>query len=114
MPRAIGWLILVHAVITAAVWAAPLLPEAPFNPGHSWLLGDSRPISAPAGLLLALALATTGVGLVTGQLWWAPLGLATGAAATLFVLIYFNPWLCLAVAINTGIAIAAASTLSQA
>jgi len=113
MLRTMGWLILVHAVITAAVWTAPLLPDAPFNPGHSWLLGDSRTISAPTGLLLGLGLAATGIGLLSGQPWCAPVGLATGAAAAIFVLIYFNPWLCLAVAINTGIAITAASTLAR-
>jgi hypothetical protein len=112
MPRVIGWLIIAHAVITGVVWTAPLLPDAPFNPGHSWLLGDSRSIAGPASLILALALAATGVGLLLNQPWWAPLGLATGAAAAAFMLVYFNPWLSLAIGINAAIAIAASSNLS--
>ncbi len=114
MPRSIGWLIIAHAVITGVVWTAPLLPDAPFNPSHSWLLGDSRPVAGPAGLILALALAATGIGLLLNQPWWAPLGLATGAAAAVFVLVYFNPWLSLAIAINAAIAIAASSSISAA
>lgn len=114
MWRSIGWLIIAHAVITGVIWTAPLLPDAPFNPSHSWLLGDSRPIAGPASLILAVALAATGIGLLLNQPWWAPLGLATGTAATLFMLVYFNPWLSLAVAINAAIAITAASNLSAA
>jgi len=114
MPRIIGLLIIAHAVITGVVWTAPLLPDAPFNPGHSWLLGDSRPIAAATSLILALALAATGIGLLLNQPWWAPLGLATGAAAATFILVYFNPWLSLAIAINAAIAIAATSSLSAA
>lgn len=113
MPRFIGWLIIAHAVITGVIWAAPLLPDAPFNPSHSWLLGDSRPVAAPAGLILALALAATGAGLLLNQPWWAPLGLATAAAAAIFTVVYFHPWLSLAVAINAAIAIAASSNLPQ-
>lgn len=108
MPRSIGWLIIVHAVITAVVWMAPLVPDAPFNPGHSWLLGDTRGIAAPASLLLALALAATGTGLLLGQAWWAPLGLAAGVAGAGFIVVYFHPWLSLAIVINAAIAIAAA------
>lgn len=114
MLRIVGWLVIAHAVITAVVWMAPLLPDAPFNPGHSWILGDSRAITVPASLVLALALAATGIGLLTGQPWWAPLGLATGAAATIFTVVYFHPWLSLAIAVNAVIGIAGASNLSAA
>jgi len=114
MPRPIGWLILIHAVLTAVVWAAPLLPDAPFNPGHSWLIGDSRSIAVPTSLILALALAATGVGLLSGQSWWAMLALAAGAVGALFTLVYFNPWLSLAVAINAAIGLAGAADLSAA
>jgi len=103
----VGGLIIAHALITGVVWTAPLLPDAPFNPGHSWLLGDSRPFAAPASVALALALAGTGIGLLLNQPWWAPLGLAAGAVAAVFILIYFNPWFSLAIAINAGLAIAA-------
>ena len=114
MPPFIGWVIIAHALITGVIWTAPLLPDAPFNPSHSWLLGDSRPIAAATSLLLALALAATGVALLLNQSWWAPLGLATGAAAAVFMLVYFNPWLSLAIVINAAIAITATSNLSAA
>lgn len=111
MPGIVGWLLIVHAIITGVVWSAPLLPDAPFNPSQSWLLGDARHLAVPASLVLAVALCATGIGLLTGQAWWAPVGLATGATATVFVLLYFNPWLSLAVVINAAIAAAAAASL---
>ncbi len=109
-----GVFLIVHALITLAVWVAPLLPDAPFNPAHSWLVGDSRTITVPTSILLAVALATTGIGVLLGQPWWAPLGLTTGITATAFVVIYFNPWLSLAIAINAAIAIGAAQNLPAA
>lgn len=112
MPRFIGWLIIAHAVITGAVWMVPLLPDAPFNPSQSWILGDSRSVAGPTSLILALALAATGIGLLLNQTWWAPLGLVAGAVAAVFVLVYFNPWLSVAIAINAAIAISAAGTVA--
>lgn len=47
---------LAHAGIHAAIWVTPAAkaPNAPFNAGHSWLLGDQR--------VLALVLARPGGG----------------------------------------------------
>lgn len=115
MLRTLGGLLLIaHAVVTLAVWVTPPLPEAPFNPAHSWVLGDSRAIAVPASILLAVTLAATGIGLLLGQPWWAPLGLVSGIAAAAFVMVYVNPWLILAVAINAGIAVAASQHLPSA
>ena len=114
MPPFIGVLLIAHALITGVIWTVPLRPDAPFNPSHSWLLGDSRAIAAPAGLILAVALAATGLALLLNQTWWAPLGLVAGAAAMVFMVVYFNPWLSVAVVINGAIAITAASNLSGA
>lgn len=116
MLRTLGGLLLIaHAVVTLAVWVTPPLPEAPLNPAHSWVLGDGRAIAVPASILLAVTLAATGIGLLLlGQPWWAPLGLVSGIAAAAFVMVYVNPWLSLAVAINAGIAVAASQHLPSA
>lgn len=109
-----GVFLIVHALITLAVWVAPLLPDAPFNPAHSWLVGDSRHIAMPTSIVLAAALAATGIGMILGQPWWAPLGLASGITAAAFVVVYFNPWLSLAIAINAAIAVTATQNLAPA
>lgn len=115
MLRTVGGVLLIaHALITAAVWVSPLLPNAPFNPAHSWLLGDSRNVSVPTSIALAVALAGTGLGLLLNQAWWAPLGLASGICAALFTVVYIHPWLSLAIAINAGIALIATQHLTPA
>ena len=52
--------LLAHAGIHAAIWATPTAkdPKAPFDAGHSWLLGGQR------ALALTLAL------LAAGSCWW--------------------------------------------
>jgi hypothetical protein len=49
----VGFLI-AHALVHGAIWATPASkdPKAPFDAGHSWLLGDRG--------TLALILAVTG------------------------------------------------------
>ena len=109
-----GVLLTAHALITAAVWVAPLLPDAPFNPAHSWLLGETRHVSLPTSIALAVALAGTGLGVLLDQSWWAPLGLAGGIGAALFTVVYFHPWLSLAIVINAGIALVTTQHLTPA
>lgn len=108
---ALGVLVLAHSLITAAIWTAPHTPDAPFDAGHSWLLGDSRTMAMPASILLAVGLAITGVALIIDHDWWAPFGLTAGAGSLVFMLAYFNPWLLAGIAINGAIAIAATHTL---
>lgn len=104
---AIGVFLLAHAAVTAVIWLAPLTDGAPFNPNHSWLFGDSRAIAVPASVLVAIGLAVTGVALLTHQEWWAPVGIASAGAAVAVMLLYFNPWLLMGIAINAGVGIAA-------
>lgn len=104
---ALGVFILAHAAVTGVIWLAPLTDGAPFNPSHSWLLGDSRAIAAPVSTVLAVGLAVAGVALLGHQAWWAPVGLAFASAAVAFMLLYFDPWLLAGIAINAGLAIAA-------
>lgn len=108
---ALGVLLLAHGLVTALIWAAPHTPNAPFDAGHSWLIGDSRIVAMPTSLLIAAGLAIAGVGLILTQSWWAPFGLVAGAGSLAFMLAYFSPWLLAGIAINAGIAIAATQTM---
>jgi hypothetical protein len=108
---AAGLLVLAHAGITAMIWTMPPRPDAPFDASHSWVLGDSRILAVPLSLSVALGLAIVGAGLILDHGWWANVGLVAGAAAVVFMLTYFNPWLLAGIAINCGITIFAARTL---
>ena len=37
-----GLFLVAHGLVHLAVWPAPPKEDAPFDPGHSWLLGDAR------------------------------------------------------------------------
>lgn len=107
---ALGMLLVAHGAVTAAIWLAPLAPDAPFNPNHSWLLGDSRTFAAPISGLMATGLAITGVALLSHQTWWTGAAIGFGTTAAAFMLLYFHPWLLLGIAINAATAAAAISS----
>jgi len=97
-----GLFLVAHGLVHLAVWLPRPRADAPFDPGHSWLLGDvrqpARVLAVVAGGLLAVAgilvLAGTGAGLAVA-----------GAAVSLaLVALTFHPWLLGAVAIDVMIA----------
>jgi hypothetical protein len=111
---AIAGLLLAHALIHVA-YLAPRPPATaagptwPFELGHSWLLGQLGAgsettrlvgVALVAATLAGFALAAlAAVGIGPAALWSAALTL--GAAASLGVLVlYFQPWLVLGVAID--------------
>jgi hypothetical protein len=38
----LGLFVVAHGLVTFGIWAAPVTERAPFNPSHSWLLGNAR------------------------------------------------------------------------
>ena len=64
-----GLFLVAHGLVHLAVWPAPPKEDAPFDPGHSWLLGDARrparrlAITACTLLVAAGILAGAGAGM---------------------------------------------------
>jgi hypothetical protein len=61
----LGLFIIAHGLITFGIWAAPVTEQAPFNPNHSWLLGDTRTLAIALAVLAAIAFVVTGGGFLT-------------------------------------------------
>ena len=99
---AAGAFLLMHAVITGAIWIpAQRGAEMPgWGRQASWLFADSRPIMVTLGVLASASLAVAGVGVLGHHDWWA--GAAIVGAIISFALITatFTPWWSAAVAIN--------------
>ena len=111
MRTLLGGFVLAHGLVTIAIWAAPRTADAPFDPGSSWLLGESRRLAITTASVAAITAALAGVAYVAQQDWWAVPGIAAGAAGVTLMLLYFNFWLIAGLAINVAILSAAVQAL---
>ena len=111
---AIGIFVVLHGLVTAAIWLAPGGEDAPFDPAHSWLIGDSRAVALFIGAMAGVALVTAGIGLLTDAAWWPALAVVGGVVGTALVVVWFHPWLLLGLAINVGVLVAGVRALPEA
>jgi hypothetical protein len=109
----LGLFIIAHGLITFGIWAAPVTEQAPFNPNHSWLLGDARTLAFVLAVVAAIAFIVTGGGFLAEQDWWATGAVAAGAVAVLLMALYFNAWLSAGILISAAILYAGAQALQQ-
>jgi hypothetical protein len=109
----LGLFVVAHGLVTFAIWAAPATDKAPFNPSHSWLLGDARTLAVTLAVVAAAAFVATGGGFLAQQDWWPAAAVAAGAAAVALMALYFNPWLSASILISALILYAGAHALQQ-
>jgi hypothetical protein len=109
----LGLFVVAHGLVTFGIWAAPVAEHALFNPGHSWLLGDSRTLAVALAAVAAAAFVAAGGGLLAQQDWWAAAGVAAGAVAVALMAPYFHPWLSAGILISAAILYAGAQALQQ-
>jgi hypothetical protein len=109
----VGLFVIAHGLVTFGIWAAPLTEQAPFNPGHSWLFGDSRTLAIALAVFAAIAFVLTGGGFLAQQDWWAGAAIAAGTVAVVLMALYFDPWLSAGILISAAILYAGAQALQQ-
>ena len=110
----VGGLIIAHGLVTAMIWSAPAKSDAPFQATHSWLFGDSRGPATAVALSAALGFVLAGIGIAGQQPWWPAIGIAAGAVAVGLMVVYFNPWLIVGIAISAAVFVAGLQTLQEA
>jgi hypothetical protein len=102
----IGLVLLGHGLIHVAIYAPPTAADAPFDAGHSWLASGARQ-ARPLLLTLAYASAATltvaGIGLFAQQNWWQVAAIAGAVLSLLLLILFFNPWITVGVAINVAV-----------
>jgi hypothetical protein len=84
----------------------PAGEDAPFDASHSWLLGDVRTVSVVLGILVGLAFVATGVGVLGHFLWWPGSAVVAGIAGAVLIVVWFNAWLTLGLAISAAVLVA--------
>ena len=97
--------LLLHAGIHVAIWATPASkdPKAPFDAGHSWLLGDQRALVLVLALVAAGFLVVAGIGLWAHAEWWRPAVVVGLAVSFGLMVLYFNPWFLFIEVVNAGL-----------
>ena len=100
----IGFLI-AHGLVHLAIWLMPKPAEqkAPFDPDHSWLLGDQKTVAVLLAVTAAVLLVGAGLGLWGAADWWR--GVAVVGLVTSFSLmvVYFTPWYLFIEGVNSAL-----------
>jgi len=111
---AAGAFLLVHAVITAAIWIPPQRggEMRGWGPQASWLFAESRPTMITLAAFASGTLGIAGVGLLSHHSWWAGAALAGAAVSMALIVVTFTPWWSAAIVINVAVAYLAWSSLT--
>jgi hypothetical protein len=102
-----GLFLIAHGLVHLAVWLAPAAEDAPFDPAHSWLLGDAPGVARPLALVACALFVPAGVLVLVTSAAGAATAAAGAAVSLALVLLTYNRWLTAAVAINVAIAVVA-------
>jgi len=100
----IGFLV-AHALVHLAIWLMPKPPDqkAPFDPNHSWLLGDQRTVAVLLAVMAAVLLMAGGLGLWAHAGWWRGVAAIGLVASFGLMVVYFNPWYLFIEGINAAL-----------
>ena len=108
MRRLVRWwtiaFLVAHGLVHVAIWAPTHDPaKVPFDPAHSWLIGDRRGLARFLAFLAAAMLITAGIALWAEGEWWRPMAVAGLGVSTFTLLVYFNVWYLFILAVNIGL-----------
>jgi hypothetical protein len=104
---ALGVLLVAHGLLTILIWSPRPKSGSPMDTSHSWLLGDARTLSLVTAIAAGLLIAAAGLGVLSHQAWWSLVGLIGGVLSLALFGLFFTPWWLGAIAISTGLVIAA-------
>src|SRR5688572_12506096 len=106
----LGLFLIAHGLVHAAVWLTPNGGPGPSDPAHSWALGGLGLGDVAARVLsMALAMEETagfvlvGIGLLPRRWWSRPEAAVVAAAGLGLIVLFFDPWLSVGLAIEIAI-----------
>lgn len=99
---AVSVLFVVHGFVHLRVWWWGMPQAGGFDARHSWLIGDARAISIGLAVTAGLTLMAAGAGYFLDQDWWAYAALTGGTVSILLMVLVFNPWLLLGIALSAA------------
>ena len=86
--------LIAHGLVHLAIWLMPKPADqkAPFDPDHSWLLGEQKTVAVLLAVTAAALLVAGGLGLWAHADWWRSVAVIGLAASFSLMVVYFNPW----------------------
>lgn len=100
-----------HGLVHGIMFGLPYLPEAradlPFNPSHSWLIGETRAFGFAFALLVTAAFAVAGLGYLASASWWEEATIAAAVASLALLAVYPSRWFILGYPISVALAVVA-------
>jgi hypothetical protein len=99
--------LIAHGLVHLGVWLPAPKEDAPFDPGHSWLLGDARSQARTLAWAACLVLTASGILVLAGAGLGAGLAVTGAAISLALVVLMFHVWLVGAAAIDVTIALVA-------
>jgi hypothetical protein len=103
-----GIFLLGHAVVHAVMWTLPFTSatsDMPFDPGHSWLVGDQRKTAVVFAGLVTMSYVAAGAGWLGQAAWWPAAMLGASTLSLLLMVIFFTPWWLVGIAISGALAV---------
>jgi hypothetical protein len=85
-----------HGLVHIGVWAMPKPADGqrpPFDPAHSWLLGDARTLAISLAVASAALFAIAALGLSGHADWWRAMAVVASGVSLGLMTLFFNPWL---------------------
>lgn len=96
--------LIAHGLVHVAIWAPKYEPEkGAFDPSHSWLIGDERPLAQVLAFSAAAILVVAGIALWAHGGWWRPTAVVGLSVSTALLLLYFTPWYLLILPVNVAL-----------
>ncbi|MEZ4554070.1 MAG: hypothetical protein AB7L91_10110 [Dehalococcoidia bacterium] len=108
---AAGLFLIWHGVVHVIMWA--VYSSASWDPRHSWLLGDARPVVIPIAALSAALFTLAGVTLLLDTDWWPYAAVAAAAVSLALMLLTCNIRWLWGIALNAAVVAFALRTLTR-
>ena len=107
-----GLFLVVHALITGAIWIPPQRELAGFGPQASLLFAGSRPTMVALGVTASAAFGLAAIGVFGHQDWWAAAAVVGALVSLALIAATFTPWWSAAIVINVVLIYVALNTIT--
>ncbi len=95
-----------HAAVHAVMWTLPFTSAAsdmPFDPGHSWVWGESRLVALVLAGLATVAFAVTSVGHAVNAGWWPTVMVVAAVVSLVLMVLYLSLYWSVRIVLSAGL-----------